>query len=120
MLDLEALPQGGAEADGDADVVRRIVEVSRAERRLVADFWPIALRDRLPVIPVPVRSPDPDAHLDLQAILDRIENSANWEADDIAIYGHLALGYGRRLMAMRLQWTDWAVDQLEAQRKAGQ
>src|SRR5262245_18566106 len=35
--------------------------VSRAERRPHADFWPIALRERLPVIPVPVRSPDPGA-----------------------------------------------------------
>ncbi|HZW33030.1 MAG TPA: DUF4058 family protein [Isosphaeraceae bacterium] len=54
------------------------VLVSRAERRPHADFWPIALRQRLPVIPVPVRSPEPDAQLDLQAILDRIYDDAGY------------------------------------------
>ncbi len=32
------------------------VLVSRDERRLDADFWPIMLRERLPVIPTPVRA----------------------------------------------------------------
>jgi hypothetical protein len=54
------------------------VLVSRAERRPHADFWPIALRERLPVIPVPVRAPEPDAQLDLQAILDRIYDAAGY------------------------------------------
>ena len=49
-----------------------------------------------------------------QAILDHIEKAADWEADDIAIYGHLALEYGHRLMAMNLEWADWAIDQLDA------
>ena len=39
---------------------------------------PIALRERLPVIPVPVRSPDSDARLDLQAVLDRIYDDAGY------------------------------------------
>ena len=34
------------------------VMVSRAEKRRAADFWPIRLRDRLPVIPIPLRPPD--------------------------------------------------------------
>ena len=54
------------------------VLVSRVERRLDAEFWPILLRERLPVIPVPVRSPDPDARLDLQAVLDRIYDDAGY------------------------------------------
>jgi len=54
------------------------VLVSRVERRLVAEFWPILLRERLPVIPVPVRLPDPDARLDLQAVLDRIYDDAGY------------------------------------------
>ena len=48
------------------------------ERRPVADFWPNWLRERLPVIPVPVRSPDADARLDLQAILDQIYDDAGY------------------------------------------
>jgi hypothetical protein len=47
-----------------------------------------------------------------QAILQMIDERADWEADDIAIYGHLALEYGHRLMAMYLGWIDWAVDQI--------
>ena len=46
--------------------------VSRAERRPKAGFWPIRLRDRLPVIPVPLRQGDPDARLDLQEVLHRV------------------------------------------------
>ncbi|GAA1933469.1 hypothetical protein [Streptantibioticus ferralitis] len=49
-----------------------------------------------------------------QQILDHVENTADWERDDIAVYGHLALEYGHRLMAMNLEWTDWAIGQLDA------
>lgn len=54
------------------------VLVSRYESRLDADFWPIALRERLPEIPVPVRAPDLDARLDLQTVLDRIYDDAGY------------------------------------------
>lgn len=49
-----------------------------------------------------------------QGLLRRIEEAADWEADDIAIYGHLALEYGHRLMALNLEWAEWAVEQLDA------
>ena len=54
------------------------VLVSRTQHRLDAAFWPISLRDRLPIIPVPVRQPDPDARLDLQAVLDRTYDDAGY------------------------------------------
>jgi Protein of unknown function (DUF4058) len=54
------------------------VLVRRVERRLDAEVWPILLRERLPMIPVPVRSPEPDARLDLQAILNRIYDDAGY------------------------------------------
>jgi Protein of unknown function (DUF4058) len=41
------------------------VVLSRAERRPRVDVWPIQLRDRLPVLPVPLLAPDPDVPLDL-------------------------------------------------------
>jgi Protein of unknown function (DUF4058) len=41
------------------------VVLSRAERRPRVDVWPIQLRDRLPVLPVPLLAPDPDVVLDL-------------------------------------------------------
>ena len=45
------------------------VLVSRADRRPLAGFWPIRLRDRLPVIPIPLRADDREARVDLQEVL---------------------------------------------------
>jgi hypothetical protein len=47
------------------------IMVSRAEERPQAGFWPIALRQVLPVIPVPLRSAE-QATLDLQEILHHV------------------------------------------------
>ena len=55
------------------------VTVSRSGRRPLADFWPIALREPLPVVPIPLRDPDPDARLDLQAILHRVYDAARYQ-----------------------------------------
>src|SRR5262249_18994276 len=46
--------------------------VSRMDRRPQAGLWPISLREPLPKIPIPVREPDPDAVLDLQAALHHV------------------------------------------------
>jgi Protein of unknown function (DUF4058) len=43
------------------------VVLSRADRRPRVAVWPIQLRDRLPVLPVPLLEPDPDAPLNLGA-----------------------------------------------------
>jgi hypothetical protein len=55
------------------------VMVSRAERRRAADFWPIRLRDRLPVIPIPLRPPDAAARVDLQEVLHRAYDGPGYE-----------------------------------------
>jgi hypothetical protein len=55
------------------------VLVSRTERRPDADFWPIAFRQRLPVIPIPLRHPDPDALVDLQEVLHRAYDGPGYE-----------------------------------------
>ncbi len=55
--------------------------VSRAEERPQAGLWPVRLRERLPIIPIPLRSPHPDAQLDLQALLHRIYDAAAYEDD---------------------------------------
>jgi hypothetical protein len=54
------------------------VVVSRVERRPKAGIWPIRLRDRLPEIPIPLRGGDPDARVDLQAVLHRIYDAAGY------------------------------------------
>jgi hypothetical protein len=55
------------------------VLVSRADQRPQAGFWPFNLRDALPMVPVPLRTEDGDARLDLRAILDRIYDDAGYE-----------------------------------------
>jgi hypothetical protein len=54
------------------------VLVSRAAERPKAGLWPWGLREPMPTIPVPVRAPDPDARLDLQALLHRCYDSAGY------------------------------------------
>jgi hypothetical protein len=53
--------------------------VSRAEERPRVALWPVRLRDRLPIIPVPLRAPHADAHLDLQQVLHRVYDAAGYE-----------------------------------------
>jgi hypothetical protein len=55
------------------------VMVSRSEERPHAGIWPICLRDALPEIPVPLRSPAPDARLDLHDALNRLYDAAGYE-----------------------------------------
>ena len=55
------------------------VMVSRAEKRRAADFWPIHLRDRLPVIPIPLRSSESAACVDLQEALHRAYEGPGYE-----------------------------------------
>jgi hypothetical protein len=55
------------------------VLVSRVDERPQAGFWPIGLRDRLPVIPVPLRAPDGDARIDLQEVLHHVYDASGYE-----------------------------------------
>ena len=57
------------------------VMVSRAERRPRAGFWAVRLRDRLPVIPIPLRIEDADARVDLQEALHSAYDAAGYERD---------------------------------------
>jgi len=60
--------------------------VARAEENPNAGIWPLRLREKLPVIPIPLRAPDPDARLDLQAVLHRVYDGAGYE--DYIYRGH--------------------------------
>ena len=44
----------------------------------MAEVWPLALRDVLPLIPIPLREPDPDVTLDLQEVLHRTYDAAGY------------------------------------------
>lgn len=54
------------------------VLVSRYERRPTMGMWALRLRDRLPVFPVPLREPKPDARVDLQALLHDAYDAAGY------------------------------------------
>jgi hypothetical protein len=60
-----------------------LVLLTRAQACAV-EVWPIKLQDKLPTLPVPLRSPDPEAILDLSAALRTIY--------DEALY-HLSIDY---------------------------
>ena len=55
------------------------VLVSGAEERPEAGIWPIQLRERLPIIPIPLRAPHPHAALDLQAVIHRFYDADGYE-----------------------------------------
>ena len=52
--------------------------VSRAQHRPEVDVWSIGLRKALPTIPIPLKSTDGDAHLDLQSLLNRVYDAAGY------------------------------------------
>ncbi len=54
------------------------VLVRRAEQLRRAGVWPLRLRDPLPLIPVPLQAPDPDARLDLQSLLHLVYDRAGY------------------------------------------
>jgi hypothetical protein len=55
------------------------VYLSRFTHRPYTDVWPIGLRDRLPVVPVPLLPPDADVPLDLQRAVDACYDLVHYE-----------------------------------------
>jgi hypothetical protein len=55
------------------------VLVSRTDDRPRAGYWPIGLRQRLPIIPIPLRRPEEFARIDLQEILHHVYDAAGYE-----------------------------------------
>jgi hypothetical protein len=53
--------------------------VSRREEQPQAGIWPTALRDALTPLPIPLRHPDPDAILDIKAVLENVYDAAGYE-----------------------------------------
>lgn len=53
--------------------------LSRAEHRPQIEIWPLLLQEPFPVVPVPLRYPDPDVPLDLTLALRRSYVSARYD-----------------------------------------
>jgi hypothetical protein len=52
---------------------------SRAERRPVAEVWPLHLQEPLPILPVPLLPPDPDVPLDLGRALATLYDRSGYD-----------------------------------------
>ena len=61
------------------------VLVSRWNERPRVRLWPLSLHDPLPTVPIPLKPDDPDAALDLRAVLDRVYDESAY--GDV-IYDH--------------------------------
>lgn len=55
------------------------VYLSRFTHRLYTDVWAVALRETLPVVPVPLLPPDEDVALDLQRAVNACYNLVHYE-----------------------------------------
>ncbi len=53
--------------------------LSRAERRPIAEVWPLPLQEPLPILPVPLLPPDPDVPLDLGRALATIYDRSRYD-----------------------------------------
>jgi hypothetical protein len=70
LLEVDLLRQGARiPLVGEPPPAPYYVYLSRWQRRPFTQVWPVALRERLPVVPVPLLPPDPDVPLDLQAAI---------------------------------------------------
>jgi hypothetical protein len=78
LVEVDLLRGGEAPPAPDRPECAYSVMVSRAEQRPEAEFWPIGLRDPLPVVPIPLRAPDRDATLDLQALLQKVYDAGRY------------------------------------------
>ncbi len=68
LLEIDLLRQGARiPLIGELPPASYYIYLSRRERRPYTQVWPVALRQPLPTVPVPLLAPDPDVPLDLQA-----------------------------------------------------
>jgi hypothetical protein len=52
--------------------------VSRAEERPRVGMWPWRLRDPVPSVPIPLHAGDPDAMLDIKAVIDQVYDGGGY------------------------------------------
>ena len=54
--------------------------VSRGDQRTRTRFWPVGVRQPLPVVPIPLRGKEPEAPLDLASVLRAVYDRAAYDA----------------------------------------
>ncbi len=78
LVEIDLLRGGPRMPVNDMPECDYCVLVGRAEQLWRAGLYPIRLREPLPVIRIPLRAPDPDVAVDLQAVLHRVYDSAGY------------------------------------------
>jgi len=106
LLEIDLLRHGQRiELVGELPRAAYYVFLSRATRRPKTQVYPIQLRDKLPTVPVPLLSPDPDVPLDLQAALDACFDLVGYER---------LLDYAQALAELSAEDAAWVGDTIHA------
>lgn len=79
LVEIDLLRAGPRMPDFNLPPCDYAITISRWETRPKAGCWPIQLRDPLPTIPIPLKSGEADAHLDLKVALDHVYDAAGYE-----------------------------------------
>jgi hypothetical protein len=80
ILEIDLLRRGlHLPFEGDPPPADYYIYLSRVDKRPRTEIWPIDLRDRLPVVPVPLLPPDADVPLDLQRAVDACYDLVHYE-----------------------------------------
>jgi hypothetical protein len=79
LVEIDLLRAGRAMPPEERPDCDYSVLISRAERRPAVAFWPIRLRERLPLIPIPLRPVVADARVDLQDVLHQTYDGPGYE-----------------------------------------
>ncbi len=82
FVELDLLRGGPRMPSGNIPACDYCAVVSRVEDRPRIGVWPWGLREAMPEIPIPLRSSDSDARLDLKAVLDLVYDEGGY-VDDI-------------------------------------
>lgn len=106
LLEIDLLRLGQRiELIGELPLASYYVFLSRWTRRPNTQVYPIQLRDKLPIIPVPLLPPDPDVTLDLQAALDACFDLVGYER---------LLDYAKPLAELGVEDAVWIDETLRA------
>ena len=85
LIEIDLLSEGlptvaiTEEVRADLEAHRYLVCVNRKPERYQFELYPVPLQRRLPRIGVPLRDPDPDVVLDLQAVFERCYDNGGYE-----------------------------------------
>jgi hypothetical protein len=82
LIELDLLRGGarpGSEVADEPVEAEYILLVNRAGGQRVSEIWPVALNEQLPILPVPLVSPDPDVPLDLNAAIHAVYADSRYD-----------------------------------------